>query len=79
MAVISCLLLIFLSVYLLVAMPESDSSEGPTPAKKSRRLLTVEKKLEIVAYAKSVSINVQATSSRLAEITSETGRTMKRS
>ena len=38
-------------------MPESDSSEGPTPAKKSRRLLTVEKKLEIVAYAKSVSIN----------------------
>ena len=38
-------------------MFESDSSEAATPAKKSRRLFTVEKKLGIVAYAKSVSIN----------------------
>ena len=38
-------------------MSESDSNEAATPAKKSRRLFTVEKKLEAIAYAKSVSIN----------------------
>ena len=36
-------------------MSESDSSEAPTPAKKSRRSFTAEKKVEIVAYAKSAS------------------------
>ena len=38
-------------------MSESDSSEAATPAKKSRRSFTIEKKLEAIAYAKSVSIN----------------------
>ena len=41
-------------------MSESDSSEAPTFAKKSRRSFTIEKKLEIVAYAKSNSINAAA-------------------
>jgi transposase-like protein len=37
-------------------MSESDSGEAPTPAKKGRRSFTAEKKLEIVAHAKSTSI-----------------------
>jgi hypothetical protein len=36
-------------------MSESDSSEAPIPAKKVRRSFTIEKKLEVVAYAKSES------------------------
>jgi transposase-like protein len=42
-------------------MSESDSNEAPTPAKKSRRSFTAEKKLEIVAYANPVSINAAST------------------
>jgi transposase-like protein len=38
-------------------MSDSDSSEAPTPAKKIRRSFTAAKKLEIVAYAKSVSLH----------------------
>ncbi len=41
-------------------MSESDSSEAPTPAKKSRRSFTAEKKLEIVDYAKSISNHAAA-------------------
>jgi hypothetical protein len=47
-------------VCLLAAMSDSDSSEAPTPAKKVRRSFTAEKKLEIVAHAKSVSIHAAA-------------------
>jgi hypothetical protein len=38
-------------------MSDSDSSEVPTPTKKSRRSFKADKKLEIVAYAKSISIH----------------------
>ena len=38
-------------------MSESDSSEAPIPAKKVRRSFTIEKKLEVVAYAKFESIH----------------------
>jgi hypothetical protein len=37
-------------------MSESDSSDAPTPAKKIRRSFTIEKKLLVVAFAKSNSI-----------------------
>jgi hypothetical protein len=42
-------------------MSESDSSEAATPAKKSRRSFTIEKKLEAIAYAKSTSNRADAT------------------
>jgi hypothetical protein len=41
-------------------MPEADSIEAPIPAKKIRHSFTAEKKLGIVAQAKSVSLHAAA-------------------